>query len=582
MRQSVTTMAMAVVLLATSLLNAQPLTGTFEGQITPSAATPERPDFLKQTLNYVNVTSTNIHQTVPEVTTNEKEVAFGDIDHDGDLDVAVAVGYSDFQDRRNKLYINNHENNPGLGNFTEVSGTAVIPGFSISDATRCAFLRDYDDDGWLDMIIVNDSNNGVPEGKTRYYSNKHPGGVFSNFVNEEDSRGLNITQGAACNADSEDFDGDGDYDLYMGNYPFNNQDRMYLNDGSGHFTEVTNTHVPTDSDYTVDVTTGDVNNDGQKDLIITSHFDPSYVYYNNNSTATGNSSGEGDFRYDVTGRASGRGALQQLAPAGNGEIAATPGDFNNDGLLDLYFSNRGPNFTDKIYRNTGIDVASNEAIWNELDILPVFTSTESRKPIIADLNSDGRVDVIVMADGRRPCILRNTSVNGVISFVDWTPAPAFPAGTTHTGWHSAVFDANGDGRKDIFLGGRNNDHLFLRTASTNLKEGAFGGVLPPVYNQNPLAVKGKFQQNDRDTYTASGIPAGAIVSVIVRTCANVTLEIRNSGGGLVGASNRGDMGVEEALQIAAPGGNISIEVMNTGQCHPVVDVYLVEVLSRGG
>ena len=72
------------------------------------------------TLNYTDVTSTNVNQTVNELTNNEKEVEFGDYDNDGDIDVLMAVALSDFGQRRNKLYRNDN------GVLNEVSGTSVI------------------------------------------------------------------------------------------------------------------------------------------------------------------------------------------------------------------------------------------------------------------------------------------------------------------------------------------------------------------------------------------------------------------------------------------------------------------------
>ena len=186
------------------------------------------------TLNFRNVTATNIVQTQGEITNNEKEVEFADYDNDGDLDASIAVALSDFTERRNKLYRNDN------GVMTEVTA-AVIPGYLTLEVTRNTFFRDYDGDGWKDLITVSDSNNG-PGGITKYYRNNHPGGVFSNFV-EETGR-LNGAAGAACSSVSFDFDGDGDDDLYLGNYPFNSQDTMYFNDGTGNFTEVTNSNVP--------------------------------------------------------------------------------------------------------------------------------------------------------------------------------------------------------------------------------------------------------------------------------------------------------------------------------------------------
>ncbi len=130
---------------------------------------------LPGTLNFQNVTSSRINQTVPEVPSNEKEVEYGDFDNDGDLDVVIANAHSDFGMRRNKLYRNDN------GVFNEISGAPAIPGFSDTDVSRNAFLRDYDGDGWLDIIIVNDGNSGGNVGRTKLYLNRQQDGRFSHL-----------------------------------------------------------------------------------------------------------------------------------------------------------------------------------------------------------------------------------------------------------------------------------------------------------------------------------------------------------------------------------------------------------------
>ncbi len=126
---------------------------------------------LPGTLNFQNVTSSRINQTVPETVSNEKEVEFGDFDNDGDLDVVIAIAHSDFGQRRNKLYRNDD------GVFNEVSGEPAIPGFSGTTVSRNAFFRDYDGDGWLDIIIVNYGNSG----RSKLYLNRHQDDRFSHF-----------------------------------------------------------------------------------------------------------------------------------------------------------------------------------------------------------------------------------------------------------------------------------------------------------------------------------------------------------------------------------------------------------------
>ena len=143
--------------------------------------------------------SERIDVTVVEQGGNWKVVHAGDFDLDDDLDVVIAVAQQSdtvVRPRRNKLYRNDE------GVLNEVSGSPTIPGFDFTDTTRAVLFRDFDNDGWLDIIVINDSNSGAANenapGKTKYFRNDHPNGVFSSFVNE--SFRLNGAAAAALSA----------------------------------------------------------------------------------------------------------------------------------------------------------------------------------------------------------------------------------------------------------------------------------------------------------------------------------------------------------------------------------------------
>ena len=536
------------------------------------AATPGAfADHLPGTLNFANVTTYRVVQTVPETSSNEKEVDFGDFDNDGDLDVVVANALADFGQRRNKLYRNDD------GVFNEVSGDPAIPGFSGADVSRNAFFRDYDGDGWLDIIIVNDNNTGGDPGRTKIYMNQHPGGVFSHYTEEGLLRLGNGTGGAACSGVSIDADMDGDWDLYVGNYPNPSQDTMYFNQNKnpGFFTEVTATHVPGEPggvlDYTVDVSSADMNGDGTLDLLISNHASSgNKLYYNNNN---GNGSGVGDYSYS--------GSVQFLGTPGSNENSMEPGDFDSDGDMDFYWSNR-VGAADRIFQNTGNDVNNKVVFTMTANLPPAVTGRVSRKATVSDLNDDGRVDIVVGAENgatSRPTVLRNTTVNGQISFIDWTPGDEFPNTSIHRGWHAAVFDSNGDGDPDIFFGGWFNEHLFENVASNESDENDLPGgrphILPPVYNVDPLAVLGHALDAEVDLYLASGIGSGAFISIVLNGPDDYLLELLNSGGGVVDSSDRGGLAVEEAMQVnalAAGDYTIRITVLEAGPNDSIFDI----------
>ncbi len=491
------------------------------------------PPLTGGTLNYRNVTAARINSTVTETANNEKEVEFGDFDNDGDLDVVIANAYSDFGTRRNKLYRNDD------GQFNEISGGVVISGFSVVDVSRNAFFRDYDLDGWLDIIIVNDANTGGDGGRTKIYMNNHPGGVFTHFTEEGLARLGPNTGGAACGGVSIDADHDGDFDLYVGNYPGPSQDTMYFNDALGFFTNMTGSNLPVDGDYTVDVSSADMNGDGRIDLLVTNGAGPTWIYYNHNQDA---GSGLGDFSYANSTTNLGTPAF---------EAAMEPGDFDNDGDMDVYWTNRF-GAGDRILQNDGNDAAG-KAVFSSLSNLPASVLGEiSRKATVADLNGDGRVDVFVMKGSgaaARPTVLRNVTVNGNIEFVDWTPQLAFPIASTHLGWQAAAFDADGDGDLDLFLGGWMGEHLFYKVPGAEyLEDDLVNGTIPGVVNARPASVLGTAGDGESDVYVILNASSGSFASVVLNGADDYRLEILDGNDTVLAAVNRGGLGIEEAVQ----------------------------------
>ena len=504
------------------------------------------------TLDFENITSTNINQTVAEnAGLNEKEIDFGDIDGDGDIDAVIAVAQSDFGQRRNKLYRNDN------GVLNEVSGSPVIPGFSLTDTSRSAFLRDYDNDGDLDIIIINDSNSGTANndspGTTKLFLQNAAG----NFVNT--SQNLGGQTGAACNGISKDLDGNGTIDLVMCNYPNISQDSMTLNgingNPAGMFTVVTNTNYPQEQFYGVHAEAADMNGDGQCDICMANWTgSTSFIYYNNNEGA---GSGPGDFRYGGAGASSSFPAI-----GGADERGMFPCDFNGDGMMDIYFANAGnPGRTDSILINTGND-ANNRATFSSQPFFAVHNN-ETNKVSCRDLDGDGMPDIVVMRDNTRPFIYRNISTATDVAFVEWTPANMTVA---LDGWQANSADITGNGRADIMFGGNTNDHLFENTtAAVTDFDSLTGGLLPSFHDASPIAISGTIAEGETKVFIAAGIPFDSTFSVVARSAADLGLSVQVSGVE-VGASDRTGEGVVEGVQYqtAAANSNVIIEVTNNG------------------
>lgn len=237
-------------------------------------------------------------------------VITADIDADGLPDLVFG------NDGIPNILINN-----GSGGFT-LENDRVPP---IARVTQDLLWLDVDNDGDGDLFLGNENGNLL-------YINVGAG----QFADETAIRlpsGLNMeTREVAAG----DVDGDNDLDIFLANVEFipgkDPQNRLFINNGNGHFTDGTAARLPVDSDHTIDAIFEDLDLDSDLDLVLGNVFGAHIKTYLNDGT--------GHFADSITavlGQFYHRDALGVIAE-----------DLNGDGLRDLYFCHRkGPQNSQK-------------------------------------------------------------------------------------------------------------------------------------------------------------------------------------------------------------------------------------------
>jgi hypothetical protein len=170
---------------------------------------------------------------------------WADYDDDGAPDL-----YLTCDNCENRLY-----HNSGDGTFSDVTSTA---GVGDAESGRGATWGDYDNDGDFDLFVSN--ANGQ-------YSLLYRNNGDGTFNDVSAAAGLHDWPGSATGANWFDYNLDGWLDLFVVNW--SDQNRLYCNNGDSTFTDVGPGAGVADRGYSSGSTVGDYDNDGDPDIYVT-------------------------------------------------------------------------------------------------------------------------------------------------------------------------------------------------------------------------------------------------------------------------------------------------------------------------
>ena len=326
-------------------------------------------------------------------------------------------------------------------------------------------LLDYDNDGWLDIYLLNGSTIAALKGKetpprAMLFHNNHDG-TFSEVTEKAGVANQRWGFGVAVG----DYDNDGWPDIYVANYGKN---RLYHNNHDGTFTDVAEKAGVALEGWSTGPTWGDYDHDGLLDLFVPGYLkfdlehppiagqgllpanfcqfrgiavmcgprglpgEPDHLFHNN---------GDGTFT-DVSVKAG------VSDPSGYYGLAAVFVDVDDDGWVDLAVANDSvPNY---LYRNR------RNGAFEDISYASGFALSEDGREqasmgiAVGDYNRDGKVDLFTttFSDDYKT-LYRNDGAN---NFTDVTyrvglAGPTIP----FLGWGTGFLDFDNDSLLDIFI-----------------------------------------------------------------------------------------------------------------------------------
>jgi hypothetical protein len=307
----------------------------------------------------------------------------------------------------------------GLDKFHHRSGTREKTTILETMGSGVALI-DYDNDGWLDIFLLNGSTVAALKGN-------EPAPKAMLFHNNHDGTFTDVTEKAGVSNDRwgfgvavADYDNDGWPDIYIANYGKN---RLYHNNHDGTFTDVAEKAGVTLGGWSTSPTWGDFDHDGLLDLFV-----PGYVKFD----------------------------LDNPPIAGQGKIPANFCQFRG---INVMCGPRGlPGEPDHLFRNNGNGTFTDVSVKAGVSDPAGYYGLAA---VFVDVDDDGWVDLAVANDSVPNYLYRNRH-NGTFEDVSYSSGFALSEdGREQASMGIAVGDYNRDGKVDLFTTTFSDDYKTL-------------------------------------------------------------------------------------------------------------------------
>jgi enediyne biosynthesis protein E4 len=365
----------------------------------------------------------------------------------------------------------------GLDKFHHRSGTSEKTTILEAPGSGVALL-DYDNDGWMDIYLLNGSTVGAIKGaepapRAMLFHNNHDG-TFTDVTEKAGVANERWGFGVAVG----DYDNDGWPDIYVANYGKN---RLYHNNHTGTFTDVAEKAGVALGGWSTGPTWGDYDHDGRLDLFV-----PGYVKNDIDHPVLAGKGGvpEGAcqnrgvnvfcgplglpgqedhlFHNDGDGTFTDVSEKAGVADhAGRYGFASVFVDVDDDGWLDLAVANDSS--ANYLYRNRHDGTFEDAGYGSGFSLSEEGRAQASMGLAVGDYNRDGKVDLFVttFSDDYKP-LYRNDG-GGYFTDVSFRVGLGNPT-IPFLGWGAGFLDFDNDGLLDLFTV---NGHVYPVADSTD-------------------------------------------------------------------------------------------------------------------